>query len=143
MVLLDFRRKPLLLLLLLFFDPAALGGYISDDEEKAEAEEAEEDIEILITQSLAEGCEEEKKSVGLVFCCSFLQCRHKQSRFFLTFSELFQREKRATKKREREKEEDAKKRRFSFACLHEEKTEEKRGAFFAKKNTNFRDITTP
>ena len=130
MVLLDFRRKPLLLLLL-FFDPAALGGYISDDEEKAEAEEAEEDIEILITQSLAEGCEEEKKSVGLVFCCSFLQCRHKQVVFFLTFSE---REEGNKKEREREKEEDAKKRRFSFACLHEEKTEEKRGAFFAKKH---------
>ena len=65
MVLLDFRRKPLLLLLL-FFDPAALGGYISDDEEKAEAEEAEEDIEILITQSLAEGLR--KKKSLLVWC---------------------------------------------------------------------------
>ena len=112
---LDFRRKPLLLLLL-FFDPAALGGYISDDEEKAEAEEAEEDIEILITQSLAEGCEEEKKSVGLVFCCSFLQCRHKQRRFFLTFSELFQREKRATKK-ERERERRRREKEKILLCL--------------------------
>ena len=81
MVLLDFRRKPLLLLLL-FFDPAALGGYISDDEEKAEAEEAEEDIEILITQSLAEGCEEEKKSVGVGVLLFFSSMQTQTVSFF-------------------------------------------------------------
>ena len=107
----DFRRKPLLLLLL-FFDPAALGGYISDDEEKAEAEEAEEDIEILITQSLAEGCEEEKKSVGLVFCCSFLQCRHKQVVFFDFF-----RERRGQQKRERERERRRREKEKILLCL--------------------------
>ena len=67
-------------MLLLFFDPA-LGGYISEDEEKAAAEE-EEDIEILITQSLAEGCEEEKKSVGVGVLLFFSSMQTQTVSFF-------------------------------------------------------------